>query len=365
MYYLHRFVNHRFTAIYLLCLNGIGMIQRTNSVYFYFPTLNRLKRAESAAKRRVTSRITPGFAPLLALATALCVSACSGQRAIVPGTSSTSVSPDLAFASLGPGSPPVLSIVQTDYANATRQAIALGTSGSTPGQNELRVDIFGIDNGTVARDTTLSDRPLGQAGLAAEAQAALPTVPLRPTLNYVQNRYGPFGYAIGRSAQGDTCLYAWQRIATPEIQVSIFNRRATITMRLRLCEPDATEAMLVASMMNLQVNASLSGGSWTPEPKPLSPDFAAPGVSLGPAPIVSAADHSEPATPAATVTPPAPAAAPVRRVRRAAPRPAEPALAAPPPVINGPLVPPPPAMNARPTGGVAVPPPQPYPGTQP
>ncbi|MDQ0390678.1 cellulose biosynthesis protein BcsN [Labrys monachus] len=294
---------------------------------------------------------------------ALAVSGCSGQRAIVSGSTTTVVTPDLAFVSLGPGSPPPLSVVQTSYVNATRQTIALATSGATPGQNELRVDIFGISNDTAGPESTLDNKPLGQANLPAEAQTVLPGVPLHLSLNYVQNRYGPFGYAAGQSAQGDTCLYAWQRVSTPESQVSVFNRRATISIRLRLCEPGATEAMLVAAMMNLQVNASLSDGTWTSDPKPLSADFGAPGVTMGPAPILSAAENPSAAAASAAQLPTAaaPSKPAGRRVRRAGPR-AEPAPALPPaptaPILNGPVVPPPPAAAipapARTKGAIPV-----------
>ena len=142
-------------------------------------------------------------------------------------------------------------------------------SGEDTGQNELRIDIYGTNNTNVGRETTLDDKPLRESDLFPEAQEALPGVPLRLSLNYVQNKYGPFGYALGTSPQGDNCVYAWQRIATSEIDISLFNRRATISIRLRLCEPHATEAALIAPMMNLDINASLSSGSWTPEPKQL------------------------------------------------------------------------------------------------
>jgi len=73
--------------------------------------------------------------------------------------------------------PAVLSVIQSDYANATRQTIALATRGKTPGENQLRVDVFGVKNDNVALDSSLPDLPLKEAELAAEAQDALPDVP--------------------------------------------------------------------------------------------------------------------------------------------------------------------------------------------
>ncbi len=289
------------------------------------------------------------------------LSSCATQRTIVSGSSVTIVSPDLAFASLGPGTPAVLSIVQTTYANATRQTMALATTGTTPGQNELRVDIFGTSNDSSGAETTLPDRPLREGELTSEAEAALPGVPLRRSLTYVQNQYGPFGYALGKRPQGDPCIYAWQRIATPPGDVSLFNRRATISLRLRLCQPNATETNLVAAMMGLHINASLSSGSWAQEPKKLSPDLGAAGTPMGPSPF-SAAPVEMPNAKASNVR--------LRRPARVHERP-NPVAPPPPaaPVENGVVIPPPPTGEPSPTAAPTVPPPPVVPvpaqGTQP
>jgi Cellulose biosynthesis protein BcsN len=277
----------------------------------------------------------------------------------VQGSSVTIVSTDLAFASLGPGTPAVLSIIQTEYANATRQAIALATRGTTPGQNVLRVDIFSISNDNAGRENTLSNRPLSDETLTSEAQEALPNVALHRSLTYVQNQYGPFGYAVGRAPQGEMCIYAWQRTATSDVDTSLFNRRATVSVRLRLCQPNATETSLVAAMMGLHINASLSSGSWTQRPNELSPNLGAPGVPMGPSATAAAPDENPTAVRRA---------APRRRVPRAAAPPAtaapEPAPAAQPDA--GSAIPPPPPAGTVTPGAPAVPvPPPPAQGAQP
>ncbi|WP_448955533.1 cellulose biosynthesis protein BcsN [Labrys neptuniae] len=243
--------------------------------------------------------------------------------------------PEAAFASLGPGTPAVVSIVQTSYANATRQAIALATDSAAPGQNELRVDIYGISNAGAGLENTLADRPLNEEQLASEAQAALPGVPMHRSLTFVQNQYGPFGYALGRAVRGELCLYAWQRIATPDLDVTLFNRRATVSVRLRLCRPGATETSLVAAMMGLNVNAALSSGSWSQEPKPLSPDIGAAGAPIGPSPMAAAPSQ------------PVPVRTVIRYKRvpvRAAPPP-QPVSPAPFPGAGGPAIPLPPGAQ--------------------
>jgi hypothetical protein len=200
----------------------------------------------------------------------------------VANESERQVSADQAFVSLGPSAPPVLSIVEHPYENATRQTISLATRGKTPGENTLRVDVIGIKNPGVSRDATLPDAPLEAAQLSSEAEDALPGVPLRTSLTYLQNRSGPFGYAVGKSAQGDECIYAWQRVATPDRDLNVVNSRNTLSIRLRLCEPHTSQAALIASMMGLNVNVGVSGGVWTPEPKQFSSEIGSPGAVIGP-----------------------------------------------------------------------------------
>ena len=343
---------------------GIWMVHRANSAGTFLT-----QRKQIMAKQNtfgVSQPLEQIYSSTLSIAlfvvTIVCtLSGCDAPRSIVPDSAEQVVTQGLAFVSLGPGSPAVLSVVQRSYANATRQSISLETRGKTPGQNELRIDIYGTNNTNVGRETTLDDKPLRESNLFPEAQEALPGVPLRLSLNYVQNKYGPFGYALGTSPQGDNCVYAWQRIATSEIDVSLFNRRATISIRLRLCEPHATEAALIAPMMNLDINASLSSGSWTPEPKQLSPDLGAPGAPMGPPPDAAATANPQPRISR-------------RPRRRSAPLPAQseavPApVSAPAPAIGGVVVPPPPTSPPAHTDATVVPPPPtiplPAPGQQP
>jgi Cellulose biosynthesis protein BcsN len=224
-----------------------------------------------------------GVALLMAI-----VDGCAAPRTIVANESERQVSVDQAFVSLGPSAPPVLSIVEHPYENATRQTLRLATRGSTPGENTLRVDVIGIKNPGISPDATLSDAPLEAAQLSSEAEDALPGVPLRTSLTYLQNRSGPFGYAVGKSAQGDECIYAWQRVATPDRDLSVVNSRNTLSLRLRLCEPNTSEAALLASMMGLNVNVGLSGGLWTPEPKQFASEIGSPGTAIGPPGVLAA-----------------------------------------------------------------------------
>jgi Cellulose biosynthesis protein BcsN len=282
------------------------------------------------------------------------VGGCATPRTILPNLTERQVPVDQAFVSLGPGTPAPLSIVQRDYQNAARQTIVLATQGKTPGENSLRVDVVGVSNSDINREAKLPDVSLKEADLVTEAQQALPDVPLRTSLSFVQNRYGPFGYAIGKSSQGDECIYAWQRLATPDRELSLVNSRDSLSIRLRLCEPRLSEARLAAVMMGLNVNVSLSGGAFTGESRPLRPEVGAPGSIMGPPEVLSA-----------SANPIAPQQTPPRRrainakphKTAAAPSVREPPQLSPPP--GSVIVPPPPlaSNSVAPTSVPTVPPP--------
>ncbi len=290
--------------------------------------------------------------PILALVfvafTGLC--GCAPAPLVVPASTVGTVPPNLALASLGPGSPPVLLVLQKSYANATRQDIILSTAGKTPGENTLRVDVYGTSSDSVSPETILTDRPLSDTDVIAEFADALPGVPLQRSQADVQNTYGPFGYVTGKSAEGDACIYAWQRIATPDRDISLFNRRVAMSIRLRYCQTDASEAALVAPMMRLQIKVSPSGGNWAAEPPYLSPGLGTPGASFRPSLIQTKIEAK-------------PAPSKPRRAPRHVAAPARPAAApvAPPPPASGPIVPPPPDVGAP--AGIPVAPSQP--GAQP
>jgi hypothetical protein len=277
------------------------------------------------------------------------VSGCATPRTILSNVTEEEVSVDHAFVSLGPGAPAVLFLTERPYANGARQTMRLATHGMTPGENSLRVDVVGLTNSNVDRQATLPDSPLSEPDLISEAEEGLPNVPLRTSLTYVQNRYGPFGYAVGRSTQGDECIYAWQRLTTPNENLSVVNSRDTLSVRLRVCAPHVSEARLVAIMMGLSVNVGLSGGSWTPEPKQLSSQIGAAGVSIGPSEILTAATNPIPEAPSH----------PARRLganQKTGANSTEPPTAANPPP-SGAVIVPPPVASADAQGPIVPPPP--------
>lgn len=251
-----------------------------------------------------------------------------------------------ALALPAPGGPAVVDISERRYANAIEQHISLTTQSSVAGQNFLRVQFFG-PMGSDAGASRLSNPPLAEAGITREMRAAIAGIAMSRSPLYVQNSYGPFGYAVGRH-ESDLCLYAWQRLTNTTAHLVV--NTGTIQIRLRICGRGATEASLLSVMYGLTVNAAMSGRSWNPygDPRPADPRLGQTGIPILP----TAPDRMEPVLEA-----PPPAARP-REARKGgavpASPPAAPELPAPPP--GAPIVPPPPGAVGA-VGTPIVPPP--------
>ncbi|MGO4406989.1 cellulose biosynthesis protein BcsN [Bosea sp. RAF48] len=237
-----------------------------------------------------------------------------------------------------PGSLPVTGITQRNYDNAISQVISLATRGRTPGENAIHAAFFTLTDlpdrlgveGNLLREPGIDDFSIAQ-----EMEERLPGIAMAPAAVFVQNKYGPFGYAFGRGVGGEGCLYAWQRIASGD---SLFMPRSgVISVRIRVCDPAATEAGLLRLAYSYSINASLRRSGWGPivdAPSP-APELGKAGAPIYPVPQASALDAFEQA----------PAARP-RPVR--APRNERRVQEAPEPIPDKPLegyptVPPPPA----------------------
>ena len=154
-----------------------------------------------------------------------------------------------------PGGPAIIKVVSTTFPNAIKQDISLATRARTAGENKISVIMFQSAGGD-GSDASLRDVPFTQVNLTAEANAAWPGSGMSVSPYYVQNDYGPFGYAIGRPANGDACIYAWQRIA-PTLRPSGGVDRGTIVVRLQWCEQGADEQQLLDIMYKLRFDGDV------------------------------------------------------------------------------------------------------------
>lgn len=286
--------------------------------------------------------------PLLVAA----ISACATTKELPP-SEATVVAPVEAMIVPPPGGPGIVTVVSTTFPNAVQQEISLVTQARTAGENKITILQF-VGEGGDGSDARVRDIPFTNVNLTLEALTAWPGTGMAVSPYYVQNQYGPFGYAIGRPSNGDTCIYAWQRIA-PSLNPSGSVKRGAINVRLQLCKRNSSEEELLEVMYKLR----LKGNVHTPLSAP-----AAIGRIAAPIRPVGAQGFAE-VIPIARPAAPAPAAQPAPRPTPVVTAPV--AIVPPPgaPIVpsptgtgtrigtggSGPLVPPPPS------GGVVVPPP--------
>ncbi|GGB41304.1 hypothetical protein GCM10011316_11550 [Roseibium aquae] len=210
------------------------------------------------------------FAAILALALA----GCANTPKVAPLSNSTLPPKEQAFVTPPPGGPAVLGIVQKDYSNGVQQDITLANRSKTPGQNLLRVQVIGGHPEAPEKAGRLSDAFPDEQEISREIKQFLPGMRLTRASVLLQNSYGPFSYAAGRSASGDICLYAWQHLSQQLSRKTIFSPRGTIQIRLRLCDPKKSELDLLRTMYGLSINVAVLESSWDPYLRPSSPPDA-------------------------------------------------------------------------------------------
>lgn len=199
----------------------------------------------------------------IALLSAL--AACGAPRDGIRLTeSATTVPAEEAMVMPPPGGPAVVSVISRKFTNADQQDVLLFTSAATPGQNFLRIKLFGPVG--IDRDggKSLGYASVRESVIAAEIREAVPGVAMKRSGLFLQNDYGPFGYAFGHGRQNDSCLYAWQQIRSSEQDRSGFQNGGTIQVRLRLCEEGASEEKLLSVMYGYTIRAGISKPGWNP-----------------------------------------------------------------------------------------------------
>lgn len=176
-----------------------------------------------------------------------------------------------AFAVPGPGGPAVLSVIEQRYANAVEQRILLATSSHVSGQNMLRVQLFGPVDPAASGQTRLREGFLAPSNVETEMRQLIPGVRMTRSPYYAQNRYGPFGYAVGRAASGDICLYGWQRMTSTGSTQTLIGNRGSIQLRLRYCDKTLPEKALLQAMYDFTITAFFRTGGWNPFGEPNAP----------------------------------------------------------------------------------------------
>jgi hypothetical protein len=242
----------------------------------------------------------------------LFLAGCAGPPVLLT-TGTRSLPVEEALVVPAPGTVGALALVERRYTNAVQQDLFLSTSGRTSGQNYLRSQFFGTSTEVDFRDNNLGFRSITTARVSEEMRQELPGIRMARSPYYVQNNYGAFGYAVGRSSASDLCLYAWQQIRSPAGTVSPVANHGVIQVRLRLCQAGATEQGLLSVMYGYTINGTVDAAGWNPygAPQAVPETLGRPGSPIYPA---------APNAPAVTsVITPVASPIPVRRPATAAP----------------------------------------------
>ncbi len=162
-----------------------------------------------------------------------------------------------------PGGPSIVGVIETKRGNGVEQTLALFTSSSVPGQNFLKVQFLGA-SGSNPDTGGVGYKMLGEAAMSREAFGAVPGVAMARNTTFLQNSYGPFSYASGRSRGGDTCIYGWQQIRSSHAAHTQARNFGMIQVKLRLCDARASERQLLAVMYGYTITGTLNGEIWNP-----------------------------------------------------------------------------------------------------
>jgi hypothetical protein len=211
-------------------------------------------------------------AALAAALAALALAGCTARPGPGIATLSTTVPAASALVLPAPGSLSIVSVIQRQYTNAIEQQIALYTSAATSGQNFISIQAFGPAETVAMPAGALAFRPVRHSIIRSEIRTYFGGRALAISPNFVRNHYGPFGYAYGRGAGDDGCLYGWQQIRADEADRNRLNSLGMLQLRLRVCQAGASEKQLVEMMYGYTIVGGFSGKTWNPYGMPASVD---------------------------------------------------------------------------------------------
>ncbi|MBY3103136.1 cellulose biosynthesis protein BcsN [Rhizobium laguerreae] len=210
---------------------------------------------------------------ILLLAVTGMMAGCTSTGGVRQPSAPEAVAPEKALVLPPPGGPSIVSVVERKRGNGVEQTISLFTSSSVPGQNSLKVEFFGASGANPGAGNAGFSK-INESGIAREVARSAPGVPMATSATFLQNAYGPFGYASGRNRAGDTCLYAWQQIRSSTAANTLARNFGMIQLRLRLCDARASERQLLGIVYGYTVTGTFDGELWNPYGNPPPADVA-------------------------------------------------------------------------------------------
>ena len=203
------------------------------------------------------------FTPLLALG--LAVGACTPQAD--PSTTYF-VSLD-QIAGAAPATPAVTGLLgitlpvwvgkpkppqRRQYANGWTQTVSFEAPDGRRGVGAVSLDIL-VDQ-AAATDALSVGRPT-EGGIRTELSELFPGTTMNVVPRPAHNAYGPYGAAIGQSADGDHCLYAWQWLDADAASAVAHMPLRAAALRIRLCRPDISFDALAAAVDQLKLSKAV------------------------------------------------------------------------------------------------------------
>ncbi|NKK81017.1 cellulose biosynthesis protein BcsN [Rhizobium leguminosarum] len=210
---------------------------------------------------------------ILLVAVAGMMAGCTSTGGARQSSAPETVAPEKALVLPPPGGPSIVSVVERKRGNGVEQTISLFTSSSVPGQNSLKVQFFGASGANPGIGNAGFSK-INESGIAREVSRSAPGVRMATSATFLQNAYGPFGYASGRSRAGDTCVYAWQQIRSSTAANTQARNFGMIQLRLRLCDARASERQLLGIVYGYTVTGTFDGEVWNPYGNPPPADVA-------------------------------------------------------------------------------------------
>ncbi len=239
---------------------------------------------------------------------AMALSGCNNPGGVRPSGAPKMLPPEEALIFPPPGGPEVISVINRTYSNAVEQQVILRSDARTPGQNYLKIELYGPQRAEDTGKDGLSSSSLRASSISREIRTAFPGAHLATSAEYLQNAYGAFSYASGRGAGDDTCIYGWQLIRSPESMRQGFKNLGRINVTLRLCQSGVTVHDLLTVMYNYTITGSYDAENWNPYGTAQAPPE---GLGRSGNPIYPVTGTDVPMQPG-TQSPP-PSAPPVRR----------------------------------------------------
>lgn len=215
-----------------------------------------LNAAGAAAGKSAAFVLLPGIA--------LVLTGCNNPGGIRASGAPKMLPPEEALIFPPPGGPEVINVISRTFSNAVQQDVILRSDARTPGQNYLKIELFGPQRAEDTGKDSLTSSSLRASSIAREIRSAFPGAQLAASAEYLQNAYGAFSYASGRGVGDDSCIYGWQRIRSPEDMRQGFRNLGRINVTLRLCQSGVTTRDLLTVMYNYTITGSYDSEGWNP-----------------------------------------------------------------------------------------------------